>query len=332
MADDNIGSKGQSFRGYVGIAEESSFATSIAPTTFADAMSEGFAPSNNLNTLSTIRGGQRYKVEPGAVDDEGDVEIPVSPEGILPICLKGVLGSATVVEDTTGVGKHTFSYSETLPSYSVEVGRGDVDAVRHIGCSVPELTLDHASEERLTATPSFEAAEPDSSVTAATPTYDSLRTLQWFDSSISLNGTTRDTDVTGASITLANGSEHQTRGSRTADKAFTGMREHSISVDLDFESTELWELFLGASGATSPKDEIVTMGFNSVWTSTEEIDTTGINYSLEIDAPACKINTHEASLSEQEQIAEGVELVPLVDSTAGYAVQAILKNSITTAY
>jgi hypothetical protein len=335
---DNVGSDGQSFRGYVGIAEESSFNEGTAPEAYADAVSEGFSSDNQPQELSTIRGGQRYKVEAGAISDSGDLEIPVSPEGILGYLLKGVLGQAEVTtsdpdSDSTGeVGTHTFTFHESLPSYSVEIARGDVDVVRHVGAAVNELSLEHTSEERLTATPSFTASYPDDDQTKATPTYDAHRTLQWFDGTINIAGSDRSPDIQDFSVTLANGEEHQIRGERTAEKAFTGRREHSISATLDFEDTELWKQFLGATGANTPEDELADVAVNAKWASTETIEDTDMNYSLEVDAPKCKISTHEAQLNEQDQIAESVEFMPVVDPSAGHDVKVTLVNGITTEY
>jgi len=204
--------------------------------------------------------------------------------------------------------------------------------VRHVGGGVDTLTLSHSAGERLTATPSIMASSPEVQASTASPTYDSLRTFVYHDATISIAGTDRSVDVQDLEVEIANNLELVHRDERTRSKAFTGSREVTATATLDFENDDLFRLFLGSTSATTPEDELAEAAVNPVWTSPETIGSTSENYELEIDLPRCRIDTHDANMSEQDMVAENVEFTALFDSSAGYEAKATLTNETTTAY
>jgi hypothetical protein len=176
------------------------------------------------------------------------------------------------------------------------------------------------------------AQAPSVQQSAASPTYDSLRTLIYHDATISIDGTDRSVDVQDLEIEVANNVTLEARDKREPTKAFVGAREVTATATLDFENDTLFRLFLGGSSADSPQETLANVGLNAKWVSPETIEDTSENYSLEFDLPNCRINTHDANLSEREMIAENVEFRAIFDASAGYDAEATLKNGKTNAY
>jgi len=332
-----IGQDGQSFFGYAGIAEESTYGGGATPTEYLNVVSDGFTGDNNPIYLSTTRGRDTYEAIAGEFDDDGSLDFPVTPEAV-GLMLKAAFGSASVTtsdpdgDGTDEVGTHTFTTADKIPSLSVELGLGDVDAVRHTGVGVESLDLEHSAGERLSMSTDLPAKEPDGSVNRSTPSYDSLRALVYHDATFSLFGTDRTVDLQDLTSSLTNSLTKHTRGSRTPAKMSVGQREVVFEATLDFENSDVMERFWGSAGATGPEDELHEGSLNAKWVSPETISDTSTQYSLELDAPRCTINTHDAQLNEQDLIAENVELRALVDQTAGYDVQGTLVNGQTSAY
>lgn len=333
-----VGSDGQSFFGYAGIAEESTYGTGVAPTHFLNVVSDGFSESNNPIYLNTIRGRDTYEAIAGEYDDDGSLDMPVSPEAI-GLMLKAAFGTTSMTtsdpdgDSTDEVGTHTFTTADKIPSLSVELGKGNVGAIRHTGVAVESLDLEHSSGDRLSMSTDLPAKEPDGSVTAATPSYDNLRALVYHDATFDLFGTDRTVDLRDVTFSLANNTTKHVRGERAPAKMTVGEREVTFDVTLDFENMNVWEKFWGSSGATGPEDELYEGGLNTKWVSPETIEDTSTAYSLEIDAPRCVMDTHDAQLNENELIAENVEVRALVDVGGnGYDVQATLVNGRTTTY
>jgi hypothetical protein len=329
----NAGSDSQSYFGYVGIAEESTYGDGPSPSQFADVVSDGFSGDNAVNYLSTIRGRDTYEGAAGEFNDEGSVDLPVSPEGAIGLLLKGAFGSVTTSADDpeTGANTHTFTTDDKLPTFGVEVGVGNVDAIRHSGVAVDTLEISQSPGDRVTASTDLPAQKPVAQGSQSTPTYDNLRTFQYHDATVNLLGTDRSVDAQDVTVSIANQVDMPVRTSRFPDKAFLGMREVTAEVTLDFENMNVWEAFWGNSGATEPQDTLQDVGFNIKWVSPESIDSTSTAYSLEFDMPKCRINTHEANLNEQDMVAEDVELRALVDTGGvGYDVQATLINGVSS--
>lgn len=329
----NAGSDSQSYHGYVGIGEESSYGSGGTVEQFADVVSDGFSGDNGVNYLSTIRGRDVYEGAAGEFDDDGSLDLPVSPEGATGLLLKGAFGEVTTATDSpeTGANTHTFSTADKVPSWYVEVGVGNVDAIGHSGVVVDTLELSQSVGDRVSMSVDLPAKEPEAQGSQAAPGYDNLRTLQYHDATVSLYGTDRTVDVSDLSVEVANNVSLEARATRTPTKAFLGQREITASVTLDFENMNLWEAFWGGAGATSPQKELEDVALNAAWISPESIPSTSTAYSLELDLPKCRMNTHEAQLNEQEMVAEDIELQALVDTGGvGYDAQATLVNGVAS--
>jgi len=326
-----IGEDGQSFFGYAGIAEESTYGGGGSPSEFLNVVSDGFSGDNNPIFLNTTRGRDTHSAIAGEFSDDGSLDMPVTPEAI-GLLLKAALGSVSTTVDTpeTGANTHDFSTDDKLPSLAVELGLGNVDAVQHTGVGVESLELEHSSGERLSMSLDMPAKEPDGSVSASTPAYDALRAFVFHDATFSLFGTDRTVDLRDLTISITNNLTQHTRGSRTPAKMSVGQREVTVEATLDFENMNVWEKFWGSAGATGPEDELHEGALNAKWVSPENIASTTTAYSLEFDMPRVVINSHDAQLNENDLIAENVELRALVGTGgSNYDVQATLVNGVS---
>lgn len=334
----SIGQTPQSYRGYVGIGKESTYATGVAPSYYVDAVSDGFSLDNQPDFQNTTRGRGTYKGEAGPISDEGSLDLPANPENGLGLLLLGVLGSeAFTAQDPDGdstdeVGEHVFSPADTLDPLSVEVDR-DTDVVRHVGCGVDTLELSHTAEEMLTASVDLVASGPDPDVSSATPSYSDLRNFRFHDATFDFAATSKEPDVQEFSASIENNLDPLIRDSRTAGKVDVGERVVTMTATLDFEDRTLFDQFLGAANATSVQDTLATVAVNATWTSPETIADTTTAYSLDWNAPKCTVNTHEANINQDDLVAEDVEFRALVDvGGIGSEVEVTLDNGVTSAY
>jgi len=333
----SIGQLPQSFRGYVGLAKESTYGGGPAPTYYVDATSDGFSQDNQPDYQNTTRGRATYKGEAGPYSDEGSIDLPANPENGLGLLLLGAFGAESFTsadpdnDGTDEVGEHVFQPADTLPSLSVEVDR-DTDTVRNLGSGVETLELSHTAEDKLTASADIIAQEPDTDVPSASPTYSDLRNFRWNDITLTVDGNNRDVDVSEATYSIENNLDPKFRGERTLSKIGVGERPITATLSLDFETTSLFEKFLGAAGATSPQEQLATIGTEATWASPETISGTTRPYSLRWNMPNCVVNTHEATINQNENVVEDVELRALYDAGLGAEAEVQLDNGITAAY
>lgn len=335
----NIGTDGQSFKGYCGLAEEDDYGDGGDPEVYLPIRSDGFGLENTPLFDSNIRGRGRYQAAAGVFEDDGSVELVAGPENGLGYLLKGAFGDADVETSSEGdgsdnVGEHTFSTSDKLPSWAVELGLGSIDAARHVGTGVDTIEFSHTPEEYLIISADLTAKKPEMQGSQASPTYSDIRPFVWHDGVVTVEGDDRTADLAEFTMSLENGIDEKIRGGRTPDKAHVGERTISGNLNLDFENMDMLERFLGEEGASTPQDELFKAELNAKWETPELIvDDGDSQYSLELDVPKVTLSTHEAQLNEQDAIVENIEWEAEVDAgDTGYDAQAILTNGITDSY
>lgn len=337
---DNVGTHGQSFFGYCGLGFEASgsYGTAVDPGAFADIISDGFSGDNGTLYLNTIRGRDRFFGNAGAYEDSGSLEMAAAPENGIGYLLKACLGNENLTTEdpnTTGspvIGHHEFTSADLLPSLTVELGVADIQAAQHVGCAVDTLELEHAAEEYLTSTFEIMAKEPQLQSSMASPSYSDLRPFVYHDGSFSFDGSDKTTDLQEVTFSAENDLETQYRGERTAEFMNVGQRVAEAEGTLDFSSASLWEKFLGSAGATSPEKQLYEGNITASWKTPELIGNTSTKYELAIDMPRVVIDAREASMNEDEQVAEEVTFGALYDPAAGYDIAITLTNGITTTY
>lgn len=335
----NIGTDGQSFKGYCGLAEEASYGAGGSPSVFLPIRSDGFGLENSPMFDSNIRGRDRFQASAGTFNDDGSIELVAGPENGMGYLLKGAFGTASVSTASEGsgtdnVGTHTFTTDDKLPSYAAELGLGAIDAARHKGVGVDTLEFSHTPEEYLVISADLTAKEPELQGSQASPTYSDIRPFVWHDGVVSFDGTDRSTDVSEFTMSVENDLDEKIRGSRTPDKCHVGTRTVSGTLNMDFENTNALERFLGDTGVSTVQDQLYKASVNAKWTSPELVVSSGSsNYSLELDIPSITLSTHEAQLNEQDAIIENIEFDAEVDvGGSGYDVEATLINGQASAY
>lgn len=333
----NIGTDGQSHLGYCGIAEESSYGGGAAPSVFLPINSDGFSLENGILFNSNIRGRSRFQGTAGVFEDDGSVEMVAGPENGLGLLLKGAFGSASVTTQSEGsgtdnVGEHTFTTDNKLPSYSVEIGLGAIDSLRHSGVGIGSLEISHTPEEYLMVSADMTAQEPELQGSQASPTYSDLRPFVWHDGTVNLDGTDRSVDLAEFTATIDNDLDEKIRGNRVPSKCHVGERAISGTLNLDFENTNALNLFLGGTSATTVQDALYKASLNAKWVSPElVVDGGSSGYSLELDFPNINLSTQEAQVNEQDAIIENIEF-EAEDTASTYDIQGTLVNGQTTAY
>jgi len=334
----NIGSEGQSFKGYAGLTEEGSYADGGDPSVFLPIISDGFGPENELMHNNSVRSRGRQPAVAGVFSDDGSVELVAGPENGLGYLLKGAFGSASVTasdpdtDNTDEVGTHTFDVADQIPSYAIEIGLGSIDAARHLGFGLDAIEFSHTPEDFLTVSVDGSASRYELQGSQASPTYSDLLPLVWHHGIIDVDGTDRTVDVSEFTCELANNIETKVRGERWVSKMDVGTREVSGSLALDFENTDMAKKFLGGTSASTVQDTLYKASLNAKWTSPEMIEDTSEPYSLELDLPQISLATHEAQLNEDDAIVENIDWEAEIDPTAGHEIQAILVNGETEAY
>lgn len=333
----NIGTDAQSFFGYCGLAEESSYGGGGAPSVYLPINSDGFSLENGVLFNSNIRGRSRFQGTAGVFEDDGSVEMVAGPENGLGYLLKGAFGTTSVTTSSEGsgtdnVGTHTFTTDNKLPSFAVEIGLGAIDAARHKGVGIGSLEISHTPEDYLMVSADMTAQEPELQGSQASPTYSDLRPFVWHDGTINLDGTDRSVDVAEFTASIDNDLDEKIRGSRTPAKCHVGERAVSGTLNLDFENTNAMQLFLGGSSATTVQDALYKATLNAKWISPDSVVSGGTSgYSLELDFPNITLSTQEAQLNEQDAIIENIEF-EAEDTASTYDIQGTLVNGQTTAY
>lgn len=337
---DNIGTHGQSFFGYAGFAFEGngSYGTAVDPSVFSDIISDGFEGDNGNLYLSTIRSRGTFYGTAGPYEDSGSLEMAAAPENGFGYLLKGAFGDETLTTEDPGgtgsptVGHHQFSTAPLLPSLTVELGVGDIQAVQHVGTGIDTIELEHAAEEYLTASFETISKEPQLQSSLATPTFATQRPFVYHDGSFTFSGDDRSIDLQEATFSLENDLEGQYRTDRTIQFINVGQRTIEDEIVLDFTNDDIWKKFLGGSNATEPQNQLFEGNLSATWTSPETIPNTNVNYELNIELPRVVIESHTANLSETEQIAEEVTYRALIDTSKGYSAAMTLTNGRTTEY
>lgn len=341
MSVQNVGKAGQSFFGYAGLGFEGdgSYGSAVSPSIYSDIISDGFSYDNGVQYLNTIRSRGRYEGTAGALEDSGEIELPVGPENGIGELLLGCLGSVSTTTTDAGTdgtddyGTHTFTPAQTLPSLTVELGLGQIDSVAHTGVAVDTLELSHTSEEYLTASFELPAKQPEILDSQSTPTYSDLRPFIYHDGQLSIDSTDRSVDLEELTISLENDVEGQYRAERSVQHMVVGERAITAEASLDFEDITQFEKALGATGATTPENTLFEGSMEMVWTSPEEIpDGMGQQYTLTATLPNVVIETHEANLNENDLIMENVTFGALTDPSTGNQMEVELINGNTTGY
>lgn len=162
----------------VGLSEEVTFKTFVAPARHFEYNSESLKWTKNTKAGKGIRVGSRVarsarRVVPTA-EGKGDVTMDVVSKG-MGVLWEAAFGTSasTVVSGSVYQQVHTFG--DTLKSYSIQKGvvqaGGTVNAISFLGCVCESFDIDSPNGEIITAKFGWDAADITTAQTYTTPVY-----------------------------------------------------------------------------------------------------------------------------------------------------------------
>lgn len=139
---------------YLGIAEESTYGTAVAPTRFLEMVSEGLAGKYERIDSEAFRAGQRVlhrdRFQPNAKGAEGDLKLEVQ-DGSFGVLLKHMLGNISSGAPVGDFTTHTATVANlTGKALTVQVGRtdnlGNLHPFTYEGVKIKEWELSNETD------------------------------------------------------------------------------------------------------------------------------------------------------------------------------------------
>lgn len=234
---------------YLGLAEETTYGTAVAPARFLEMVSEGISGKYERINSDAYRAGQRVlhkdRFAPNPKGAEGDIKIE-GQDGSLGLLLKHALGAVTSgAPDVDGFTTHTVTVADLAGlSLTVQVGRVDTTGTLHPftyeGGKIKSFEFGNAVDGVLNMTFDFDFSKETigagtGAYAAATPTYNTTSQLFTFvGGQVDIGGT-----AFGVSdITLKGDNKLKTDRWSTAGKREPleeGHREYTFELKGEFE-------------------------------------------------------------------------------------------------
>lgn len=207
------------------------------------------------------------------INDEGEIVAPMDPR-YLGIWLTGLFGDPATTDNLDGTFDHVFaSGSDTLPSYSLEVGMGQVPAYfLHTGVVLNSIALEFQRSGAAAATINAVAQGEirNNATQGGTPTSLDFSRISQFQGSITKVGQPVG-NLTGGSLTYSNNLEkiETIRSDGMIDGADPTVAALTGRIDVRFADTTLID---AASGGTPVDLEFgYTIGTSSVKFAAHEV-------------------------------------------------------------
>ncbi len=186
----------------IGFGEQLTYDTAVVRTKGLRAIEEGLGLKQTVQQKTVLgRVSQHINIK-GKRGVEGPIKTYLHPDGV-ELLLKHAFGAIASEEgELDGGGNyytHTFTLAGSLPvgGLSIEIDR-DFDAVGaaylYDSCKISKLTLEQALEDALMATFDFVGREETEENPTEGLTYPSLRTFDWDQLEVTINGTPIDTE------------------------------------------------------------------------------------------------------------------------------------------
>lgn len=252
---------------FVDVAAGCGVFAGTGPTTWSAAANQGAFTnedgSNPRYDLVSIDNAGVVTITAGVAG--ANPAIPSTPAGdlLLAVVLMGTSGAAPNITDSMIYMVAQRSNSR-LSSLTIDVGDAAINHVRgYLGCKCNNLSLNFAKEAEANVSADFTAATVDASrsLVLFTPVTDAP--YLHFEGEI-YQGANEIALVDSASLSIGNNLEvgHPvTRSSsprRSASYIIEKGRAYTTSLTVDFTSADQYELFLGATSATTPQDTIAS--------------------------------------------------------------------------
>jgi len=245
------------YKGQVGWATESTYGTIATPTIFAPFLSEEISNDGGARLVSNgIRAGRRmvHTHKRGGKTIGGTVAMEFGNADVAVLC-KHLFGAV----ETTGTGPYVHTYtpgSLNDDSLTVQVGRagtgGAVHARTFSGVKIPSWTLSCTAGELAQLEVELSAQDEDGVTSLAAASYTAgWAPYSFVDGSITKGGVAVAVDSWSlAGTNTLRTDRHKVGSNLITEQLENGMRELTISVEMDFEDLTVYNNFLDDDNLT----------------------------------------------------------------------------------
>lgn len=276
----------------IGLAEETTHKTYVAPTRHYEFNSESLKWTKNAKSGRGIRVGSRVarsnrRVVPTA-QGNGDFTVDVMTKGMGRLW-DAAFGQNTDTEIVTGEHQQVFTFADDLASYSLQKGvvrvNGTVDAYSFLGCVCSGFELNSPNGEILTAKFSWDIADVTTAQSYVTPSYPTEGQVLHFGHVVAEIGGT----ITAATTTAL---------ASSASAITVGVRDFSLSVNSNLDDKRFNYGGAGRKARQIATTRQITGKFTAEYDQTTLRDAflNDTNVSVLITATGDSLGTNDAAL------------------------------------
>jgi len=311
--------------GSLGLKEEAVYGTGVVPDKFVEFADESFKGDSGLIIPDLINGLRvERRVLPGAYTIAGDVNFPLTPEGITGWVLKGIFGKVVTTPNGDGTYTHVFTVGKSIPSFTVDIDRLAA-AFRYTGVVFGSLAVS-IDKQKTVDCKLATIARKDELITAQVPTFSDLDQYAGIDVGVEINSVP-NSDVETASFTFNNEIEpvHTLDGTRFIRKAVPKTFKTDGSFTMEFGDKTMLEYFWGAAGATYPQRHLQSFPLKFNMIQDVHIGATERHYSMTVEFTRVYIQL-DAPLKANNRIIQNVAFHPVQDLSTDEVVTVTLVN------
>lgn len=306
---------------YVGIAEETTYGTAVAPTTYIEAKNETMRSKVDYQGQEHMASRDVEKLSQGRSWSEGSWVMYAEPENGIGKLLKWGLDSVpdSAIQGTSSAYKHTFTPDDVVTPFTVEVGR-DSNAHIHPGGVLSQIEFACEKGDFLMVTPAVIGRVQDTPGALDSPTFSDLNAFNFDECTFEI-GDVAYADIRAFTLMINNNPDDDNFGltQRGYVKAPSFQRrEVTGRVDLsDYDDTEYQKFLSG----TTAKLEFLFTG---------EVITGAYNQEFNITLPKVQYYDIETNVDGVDVQRQSVPFKAYYDETVDYVVQIDLMNEVTT--
>lgn len=247
----------------LGVAEESTYGTYVAPTRFYEFVSEELSMEIEKIESESLRSGtymlSTSRWAPGKINVEGDIEMELTYKA-MGLWFKHMLGQVNTAQpdavNAPSVYTHTFIPGDFPTGLTVQVGRTSVDGTTHafsyLGCRVSEWEMEAAVEDPVKMTVSLFGREEVTTEALETVTYPvGNRIYTFVQGTLTVDGT--PVDVKEFSLSGENGldDERYFLGSQLRKAPIQAeLRTYEGELTTEFNDLVLYNKFINGTEGT----------------------------------------------------------------------------------
>lgn len=306
-----------------GVAKEVTFGTPVAATTFLPMLSNTmevdpgwFSPELMMATrdlhVFNLYGQAVYT---------GAVAGPFFPSNAATL-MAGSIGTDAVTG--TGPYTHTISQANTLPSFTIEKNLGNFQSIQFAGCRIGKMTLNVPATNEA-ANVSYDATGQSAAILTTPTTFSVVNESPFVFAEGALTLFTHArAEVTSASITIDNGLKSTYTFSGNHGPSFIT----PVTLHVSGSITLTWSSLNDATYGDFTSMVNGTLGALSLSLTHPG----GSGASLTISCPQVVLSKMTEDVKMTDVIMSNLTFEATKSLSSGYTVQAVLVNSVSTAY